>query len=134
MNPKLPPAPSNESVRLNYFQWKDLYKKEKPYEVISELPQGSNLKPQNFSLAPGPKEETIHDLRGRVSAFNLDDHGFQILAHTLPVDMAFDEDTVRRRYFPMVERILQSVDPGAEILIFDWRVCTVSYVLIDVSP
>ncbi|KAK3324483.1 hypothetical protein B0T19DRAFT_402713 [Cercophora scortea] len=51
----------DQRVRLNYIQWKEEFKAEKPYEVISEIPEGN--KRRNFSLEAGP-EEVIQDMRG----------------------------------------------------------------------
>ncbi|KAJ5626533.1 7 alpha-cephem-methoxylase [Penicillium herquei] len=107
----------NEVVRLNYFQWKDDYQKEKPYEILSAVPSGC-LK-QNFVTREGP-HETIHDIRGRESSFNLDDNGFTIFKSKIP-EFQFDENHIRQKYLPDVKSILQSIDPGAEVCFFDWK-------------
>lgn len=110
----------DEVARLNYIQDSDIFSRQKPYEVLSEVPVG--LEKSNFKLRPG-SPETIHDIRGRESHFDLDRNGFQVVPHVLETTL-FDEDTITREYLPAVELLLKAVHPGADIHVFDWQVCT----------
>ncbi|KAH8807701.1 hypothetical protein F5884DRAFT_900056 [Xylogone sp. PMI_703] len=107
----------HESVRLRYIQWKDEFDFEKPYEILSETPEG--FPRSNFTISLGP-EETIHDIRGQESKFNLDNHAFEIRTHKLTVS-SFDKDTIEQEYLGSIKSFLQEFDPGAEVYIFDWR-------------
>ncbi|SPO02305.1 uncharacterized protein DNG_04978 [Cephalotrichum gorgonifer] len=109
---------ADRNTSLNYVQWDECFKSEKPYEVISELPDG--YKKRNFSLAAEP-EQTIRNIRGREHEFNLDDHAFEVRRHKIE-DVPFDKGYIERHYLPTVVALLQTVDPGAEVYIFDWRV------------
>lgn len=110
--------PSAQRATLNYIQWKEDFMTVKPYEVISEVPDGCQRR--NFSLGPGP-EQTIHDIRGREDQFNLDNNGFEVRKHEL-LTTSFDTKSIQDHYLPAIESLLESVDPGAEVCIFDWRV------------
>lgn len=112
-------AAEDETVQLHYIQWQDDFIKQKPYEVISECPD--DLKQCNFTLRPGP-DQTIHDMRGRESDFDLDRNGFQVRPHSLNAQV-FDEETIKQDYIPSMEMFLKkTVDPDGEVYIFDWRV------------
>ncbi|KAH6873455.1 hypothetical protein B0T10DRAFT_499784 [Thelonectria olida] len=106
-----------ELVRLNYIQWSDTFVTEKPYEVISDVPDG--CKKRNFNLSPGP-EQAIHDIRGLEHQFSLDENGFEVRKHAMKNTSATKDD-IERYYLPDIKSLLENVDPGAEVHIFDWR-------------
>ena len=112
-------VPEDEVARLNYIQNSNIFSRQKPYEVLSEIPPG--LEKRNFRLRPGAAE-TIRDIRGRESHYDLDRNGFQVVPHVLETTV-FDEETIKREYLPAVELLLRTVDPGAEVNVFDWTVC-----------
>src|SRR5690606_23240922 len=95
----------DEVARLNYIQNSDIFSRQKPYEVLSEVPTG--LEKSNFKLRPG-SPETIHDIRGQESHFDLDRNGFQVVPHVLETTV-FDEETITREYLPAVELLLKAV-------------------------
>lgn len=113
-------SPADERVNLNYIQWKDDFEIEKPYEIISQVPEGCPQK--NFTIGPAPTQ-VIHDLRGQESKFNLDDNGFEVRKHEMTVH-SLGLHNIETCYLPIVKSLLTDVDPGAEVHIFDWRVCT----------
>ncbi|UPK91720.1 hypothetical protein LCI18_002655 [Fusarium solani-melongenae] len=84
--------------------------------IISEVRQG--LDKSNFDVKPG-LPETIHDLRGQETHFNLDDNGFQVVQHLLQTTV-FGKETITTQYLPAIESLLKSVEPGIEVHIFDW--------------
>ncbi|KAK3687875.1 hypothetical protein B0T22DRAFT_375046 [Podospora appendiculata] len=108
---------ADQRAQLNYIQWKEDFKTEKPYEVISDMPEGH--KRRNFTLEAGP-EEVIRDVRGSEAAFNLDDNGFEVRRHEMAI-RSFDPNTIESHYLPSIMSLLQEIDPGAEVHVFDWR-------------
>lgn len=109
---------ADQKAKLNYIRWEDEFRTEKPYEFISQAPEGCPRK--NFTLAASP-EQAIHDIRGSEELFNLDDHGFQIVRQELGA-IPTDQEGIEKEYLPKVIDLLQNIDPGAEVVIFDWRV------------
>ena len=106
-----------------YLRWDDRFRTEKPYQVVSEnIPGLQHIPKQNIQMIEGP-EELITDIRGFESAFNLNDHGFQILQHHFPdLDYQHLED-VEHTYKPELERLLkQSVAGVDQVAFFNWRV------------
>ncbi|KAK3350474.1 hypothetical protein B0H65DRAFT_545598 [Neurospora tetraspora] len=110
----------DQKAKLNYIQWEDKFRIEKPYEFISQAPEGCPRK--NFTLAPS-SEQTIHDIRGSEELFNLDDHAFQVARQELGV-IPTDQEGIEREYLPKIVGLLKSIDPGAEVVVFDWRLRT----------
>ncbi|KAK3947437.1 hypothetical protein QBC32DRAFT_354304 [Pseudoneurospora amorphoporcata] len=111
---------AEQKAKLNYIQWEDKFRTEKPYEFISQAPEGCPRK--NFTLAASP-EQTIHDIRGSEDLFNLDDHAFQVVRQELGV-IPTNQEGIEREYLPKVVELLRSIDPGAEVVVFDWRLRT----------
>ncbi|KAJ0147821.1 hypothetical protein CTA2_755 [Colletotrichum tanaceti] len=108
---------SGQRTSLNYIQWDECFRSEKPYEVISETPDG--CKSKNFSLA-AESEQTIYNIRDQEHEFNLDDHGFEVKQHRI-ADVPFDREYIEADYLPTVAALLQTLDHGAKVHIFDWR-------------
>ncbi|CAI6088063.1 unnamed protein product [Clonostachys chloroleuca] len=107
----------DEISQLNYIQNSDLFLRQKPYEILSEVPDGCEK--SNFRLRTG-HAETIHDIRGYEDQFDLDNHGFQVMRHTLEMT-EFDEDTIKREYIPAIETLLKGTGTDTEVYVFDWR-------------
>jgi hypothetical protein len=125
------PILENERSKLNYLVWDDVFHQEKPYEVLSASPDG--LKRKNFSMGPG-MEETVYDARKDVSKYHLEDHGFELRTHELTLS-TFDKASIEKQYFPIVESILRSAIPEAEVFLFDWRVSTIQLAdLLNLGP
>lgn len=115
---ELPRAAGHERASLNYIQWKDDFKTEKPYEIISQVPEGCPQK--NFTLVSAP-EQVIRNIRGREGEFSLENNGFEVRKHEISMP-SFEQGDIEEYYLPAVKALLQEVDPGAEVFIFDWRV------------
>ncbi|KAJ4398415.1 hypothetical protein N0V85_006281 [Neurospora sp. IMI 360204] len=114
---------ADQNARLNYIQWEAKFRTEKPYEFISQAPEGCPRK--NFTLAASP-EQTIYDIRGSEELFNLDDHAFQVVRQEVGV-IPTDQKGIESDYLPKIVELLQSIDPGAEVVVFDWRLRTSDY-------
>jgi hypothetical protein len=61
----------------------------------------------------------IHDLRPAASKFLLDDVGFQLLTHRSAVKNFWDEEDVKRVYYPESVDFLKRVTGASEVRVFD---------------
>jgi hypothetical protein len=62
---------------------------------------------------------TIHDLRPAASKFALDEVGFKLLAHRSAVRDFWDEDEIKRVYYPESIDFLKQVTGATEVRVFD---------------
>jgi hypothetical protein len=90
----------------------------------------TSAKPVTYAYQPPPgipsstaeAEEhatTIRDLRPAASKFSLDDAGFQFLPHRSAVKNFWDEDEIKRVYYPESIDLLKRVTGASEVRIFD---------------
>ncbi|KAH6847906.1 hypothetical protein B0I37DRAFT_153892 [Chaetomium sp. MPI-CAGE-AT-0009] len=89
-----------------------------PYNLAGDAPP--DLPPRNFGSVS--HDVLIHDARGKESSFTLDKDAFQILLNQPPsAETAFtDDDSIKKNYYPEVERLLLDTVPGAnKVIIFD---------------
>lgn len=110
---------------FKYVKWQDLYKAERPYQILSALPEEDpDARSSNLIFHDGPPQE-VEDVRGQESKFSLDEHGFQYISHPSelsPVDLK-NEALVETRYFDECEKILRDhLDDVSQVVFFDWRV------------
>src|SRR2546423_9979977 len=94
-----------------------LAEKEKPLGAVdATLNYFANLgeKPYTETAAPGstdvrvgstpdPRAVTIHNGRLHVDEFQLEKHGFRFVRHDTKVKDFYDEDELRRVYYPEME-------------------------------
>ncbi len=87
-------------------------------------------RPRNYTFDPPPgvpRSNTtheghimpIHDARVVASDISLDREGFAVLQQRSAVRDFWDEDEVRRVYYPEVQRVLAEVTGAAKVFIFD---------------
>jgi hypothetical protein len=62
---------------------------------------------------------TIHDLRPAASEFALDEVGFRLLTHRSAVKDFWDEEEIRRVYYPESVDLLKRVTGATEVRVFD---------------
>jgi hypothetical protein len=62
---------------------------------------------------------TIYGLRPAASEFTLDEVGFKLLAHQSVVKNFWDEEEIRRVYYPESVELLKRVTGAAEVRVFD---------------
>ncbi|KAK4101031.1 hypothetical protein N658DRAFT_471980 [Parathielavia hyrcaniae] len=89
-----------------------------PYNLAGDIPPG--VPERNYGSVA--KEVLIHDARGRESDFTLDRDAFQILRNQPPSsEPSFTDDaSIRKNYYPEVERLLLNTVPGAtKVILFD---------------
>jgi hypothetical protein len=111
-------------AKLSFLQWQDLYKREKPYEIYVDLPDGYPEVKQN-NLLFQQVDTVINDVRGHEDRFQLENQGFQFEKFPTKLQDADlgDRHLVESIYLPEVEDLLRTQYPNANrIFIFDWRV------------
>ncbi|KAL2036840.1 hypothetical protein N7G274_010383 [Stereocaulon virgatum] len=114
--------PKHERRQFMYLQWEDKFRREKPYQIVSEnIPELDGLARSNINMIEGP-EELIENIRGRESTFTLDQNGFQILRHQFPPINYQSNDEVENVYKPEIERLLKEEVEGVDrVVFFNWR-------------
>lgn len=91
----------------------------KPYQYVDKSPS-PDIPQRNYTSEPSPTQ--INDARGRESSFTLDRDAFKILQGVPPsAEKDFiDEESIKKNYYPEVEKILLDNVPGAhKVRIFD---------------
>ncbi len=61
----------------------------------------------------------IHDARRLSPAPSLHEHGFMLLGHTSEITDFYDDEAVRRRYYPEVAALLTEALGALEVIVFD---------------
>jgi hypothetical protein len=113
----------NEEARFHYLEWRDLFRREKPYEIFINLPPEQDHVPRtNLSFKRAPIAHTVHDVRGHEQEFDLDTHGFTWRSHSCSVEKLRDDNFITAEYLPQMEQFIKSNVEGADrIVFFDWR-------------
>lgn len=91
---------------------------ERPRTLAYEPPPGvpgTNIVPETH-IVP------IRDARPVAADINLDREGFVIMSHQTAVRDFYDDDEVRRVYYPEAERLLQQVTGASRVFVFDHTV------------
>jgi len=90
---------------------------------IAERPRYYAYEPQpgepRSNLEPDAHRMRIHDLRPIAGELDLDTQGFALLEQRSAVRDFWDDDEVRRVYYPEAERFLKDVTGASRIFIFD---------------
>src|SRR5215475_8213131 len=68
---------------------------------------------------PDPRRVTIHNGRPRAKDFVLERHGFRFVCHNTKVEDFYDEDQIRRVYYPEMEALIKSESGAKRIVVFD---------------
>ncbi|KAI3159043.1 hypothetical protein DTO046C5_7153 [Penicillium roqueforti] len=117
---------------FRYLKWQELYKVEKPFQVLIDLPEDAELKRQTNMEFEDGSEVTITDIRAVQSRPQIDTHGFTYAYHdsSLTEDQFLDKVNVESIYLPECEALLRSsLDGVDEIHFFNWLVRDTSSVL-----
>ena len=88
---------------------------EKPVTYAYQPPPGVPWS----TAKPDERATVIHNLRPAASELLLDDVGFQFLTHASAVKNFWDEDEIRRVYYPKSVALLKRVTGAAEVRVFD---------------
>ncbi|KAI9723949.1 MAG: hypothetical protein M1812_000667 [Candelaria pacifica] len=107
------------STRLSYLKDQPIYKTERPFMLMTNVPQGQRVSNLRWELG---QEETIHDVRGREPEFSLDESGFRYIDCPTRFTDWTDKKEIERVYLAEMESVLKkNVDNVDLIKIFDWR-------------
>jgi hypothetical protein len=68
---------------------------------------------------PDPRRVTLHNGRPRAGEFTLDRNGFRFIPHPTKVADFFDEDEVRRVYYPEMEALVKAQSGASRVVVFD---------------
>jgi hypothetical protein len=73
---------------------------------------------------PDPREMTMHNGRPHVGRFALDRDGFRFVRHDTKVRDFFDEDEIKRTYYPEMEALVKAESGASRVVVFDHTVRT----------
>jgi hypothetical protein len=90
-------------------------------------------RPSNYTFDPPPgipRSNTVHethlvpiyDARAAAAALTLDNQGFALLRNTSAVRDFYDDEEVRRVYYPEAERLIADATGASRVFIFDHTV------------
>lgn len=87
-----------------------------PFNYVEDPPEGQPQR--NFGAEP--HDVTIHDARGRESSFTLDNDAFAIIrgAASSAETEFVDDDSIKDKYYPELERLLLDHVPGSTKVVF----------------
>ena len=68
------------------------------------------------------REVRIEDARGRESEFSLDRNGFALVNAPTAVADFYDDQEIKRTYYPEVEKLLRSAVAASRVFVFDHNV------------
>jgi len=112
-----------DNALFRYFDWQPLYHREKPYEILFDIPTDSpNGRRCNFSFKLSSNPEKVTSVRGRESEFELDTHGFEYMKHKTDFKEWHDREAIKTKYVPQMEELITRHVPGADMVVaYDWR-------------
>lgn len=125
------PLLRSSSTQSSFYYLRPLpvYKGTKPYYI--NLPPWAIPDGRNTNEESAAYDLTVSDLRGREAEFTLDKNGFQIVRETqarndtvvgsLPWELRWDTEVVRRAVAPAVERLLQNFLGAETAIAFSFR-------------
>lgn len=108
--------------RITYLKWRDAYNKEKPFQILSDIPK--DAKDQRTTNLEWEDHETrIRDVRGNEDHYSLDEHGFAFRTiKPLGIEVP-DRRFIEEEYLPQLESFLQKELKNVQrVFFFDWRV------------
>jgi hypothetical protein len=68
---------------------------------------------------PDPRRVTLHNGRLHEKDFALERHGFRFLRHDSKVKEFYDEDEIRRVYYPEMEALIKAESGAKRVVVFD---------------
>ena len=107
---------------INYAKWLDIYKEEKPYLVLYDIPEDhEDQRTTNIEFETVKKD--VHDIRDSDTEFTLDQHGFTFKNACTTLRSFSDRRIVDEVYLPETEKLLREEVEGVDqVFFFDWRV------------
>jgi len=71
------------------------------------------------SATPDPRRVTLHNGRPDAEHFTLDRDGFRFVRHDTKVTDFFDEEQLRRVYYPEMEELVKAESGARRVVVFD---------------
>jgi len=103
--------PDTIEATLNYLRNTG----EKPVTYVG-VPGGVDTR---SSATPDPRRITICNGRPHADRFTLDRDGFRFVRHDTKVKNFFDEDEIRRVYYPEMEALVKAESGASRVVVFD---------------
>ncbi|PVH88887.1 methyltransferase CmcJ [Cadophora sp. DSE1049] len=108
---------------LNYLQKLELYKHEKPFEILMDIPEDAKDQ-RHFNTKFEAREHIVRDMRISSEDFNLDKNGFTVhkFPSCLDTQGTVDRKRVEEQYLPEVEKLIRDNVIGVDqVFFFEWR-------------
>ncbi|MBD1843434.1 methyltransferase [Cyanobacteria bacterium FACHB-63] len=102
------------NASLNYL----IPMSEKPVYYIEETPPGQPQHSGSFE----PRQVLIRDARSIVQKLSLDQEGFALINHQSIIQNFYDDEEVRRVYYPEAEKLLTELTGAVKVIVFDHNV------------
>src|SRR5438034_6713292 len=83
--------------------------------TLAAAPGASDVR----NSAPDPRRVTMHDGRPEAARFELERDGFRFVRHDTKVADFFDQEQIRRIYYPEMEALVKAESGAARVVIFD---------------
>jgi hypothetical protein len=104
-------APDTIEASVNYF----LDTGETPYTFTG----GPGSTDVRSNQTPDARTVTMHNGRALADSFTLDRDGFRFIRHDTRMRDFFDEEEIRRSYYPEMEALIKAETGAARVVVFD---------------
>jgi hypothetical protein len=104
-------APDTIEATLNY-----IVDDGKPVFTIVATPGKSDTR---SDATPDPRRVAIHNGRLQAQDFVLDHNGFRFVRHDTAVDNFYDEDEIKRVYYPEMVELIKAESGAKRVVVFD---------------
>ena len=106
-----PEAQASIQATINYY----LDTGEKPYTYTG----GPGSLDIRSSTVPDPHQVVMHNGRPFVDRFAIERDGFHFVHHDTKVQSFFEEDEIRRVYYPEMEALVKAETGASRVFVFD---------------
>lgn len=96
---------------FRFIQWQELYKREKPFQVLTQIPPEAEDQRDNNLIFKDEQVE-VRDVRSMSIPPTLDTYGFMFRKHALSCADFGSRRAVEETYFPEVERLMRQEVEG----------------------
>ena len=104
---------------------------EKPFTLAFEPPPEGRLR---TNMAPDVRVMPMHDMRPLAGTMSLEHEGFALVNAPTEARDLYDEDELRRVYYPEAERIVAEATGGNRVVVFDHTIRRRTPGVLDRSP
>src|SRR6202020_923031 len=104
-------APDTIEATLNYI----VDDGNKVFTIVA-IPGGSDTRSGG---TPDPRRVKIHNGRPHVKEFDLEKNGFRFVEHDTKVKDFYDEDEIKRVYYPEMVELIKAESGAKRVVVFD---------------